>query len=230
MTKHEKLDPWRDLMVAALYDELGPQQREELEERMATDDTLRRDWEELLAARAALAELSGENEGEAPAAVVGSGVGWSAPAPPRGRWMVPAAAGFAAAAVLFLGLLLAGLRVDRTPAGLLVRLDGSPAAELEAAGGVRSPAGVPSVTRTDVAELGQVLLASTAARLDELERRQAGAQVELTQALYDALAQRQQRQFDDLRSRIELVRAGERWPAAGSELPVTRKGEHHESY
>ncbi len=226
MNEEERLDQWRDRMVAALYGELGPAEKRELEEALAGDETLRRDWEELQQARAALQELAGREGREVEALAPRSAL-WRRPPVRRGvrRWLLAGGVGFAAAAVLFLGLLVAGLRVDRTPAGLLVRLDGSPAAELEAAAGGLGD-GRSGVSRAEFADLAQVLMDATAARLDELERRQTGAQVELTQALYDALAVRQERQFDDLRNRIDLVRANGSWSAGDRHLPAPRKGEN----
>jgi hypothetical protein len=227
MNDEERLDHWRDRMVAALYGELEPAAKRELEEALAGDDALRRDWEELQQARVALRELAGREGREVEAPAHRSALLWSPPVQ-RGarRWLLAGGVGFAAAAVLFLGLLVAGLRVDRTPAGLLVRLDGSPAAELEAATAMAPAAGQRGVTRAEFAEVAQALFDGTTARLDELERRQTGAQVELTQALYDALAVRQERQFDDLRNRIELARANGPWSAGDRHLPAPRKGEN----
>jgi hypothetical protein len=58
-----------------------------------------------------------------------------------------------------------------------------------------------------------------------MERRQTGAQAEMTRALYDALADSQQRHYDDLRTRIELAayqtaRALPYRPAVPGQLPV----------
>jgi anti-sigma factor RsiW len=209
------LDEWRDRMVAALYGELDDAGRRELEARIEQDQALRADWQELHQARAALRLLAQEADGE------DAEIRSSARPPGRraGRvvsfprvWLA-SAAGFAAAALLFIGLLLAGLRVDRTPAGVLVgfgepRIGGMATA---VDGGAASAMGSilaserQHLTRAELAAVAELLMNATAARIDDLERRQTSSQVELTRSLYDALAVRQQRQYDDLATQIQLA-------------------------
>lgn len=215
MSDEHRLDEWRDRMVRALYDELPAEERRRLEERLETDPELGREWHELEEARRLVASLAGD----VPAAtdLVRS------QAPPRTNrrvvWLRRAAAagvGFAAAATVFVGLLVAGLRVDRTPAGVLVGFGGVPAA----AGATASPtSGL--VTRRELEAVASSLAVATAARMDDLERRQAGVQTQLTNALYDAIAAQQQRQYQDLRYRIDRTAAqvGSWYPAAAAGRP-----------
>ncbi len=216
MTTDKTLDPMRELMIGALYGELSKAQLKELEAACAAEEELRKDWQELREARALFTLAGSEtqsdfasefDEDEQPALPERR----PAPVVPRWRWMTSAAAGFAAAATLFMALLLAGLRVDHTPAGLLVGFE--PASE--------SPEMMPNVgpaatlrandptyayaTRADLAAVAEILAQVTTQRLDQLEQRQAGTQTLMARSLYEALAERQQYQYDDLRARFELA-------------------------
>jgi len=216
MTTDRPLDMWRERMVAALYGEVSAGEQAELQAAMERDAGLRRDFEELTEARTALRRLldSAEDADEEPAKP-----GWSAlrrrPAPGRRRpWrpVLAASVGFAVAASLFVGLLFAGLRVDRTPGGVVVRLD------RDAESVTQAP--IPYVTRDELAAVAELLAAGTASRLDQLERRQAAVQAEVAKTLYDALAVTQQRQFHDLRNRIELAAYR---PLQGPARPSSRR-------
>jgi len=205
----ERLDRWRDLMVSALYDELPPDERAELEAELARDPALTVEWRELQSTRAWLQEAAGGETDTADLEVV-------LPPQPASRtswWQRPAVtagAGFAAAASLFVALLLAGLRVDATDGGLLVRfaspepsanavIDGAPTGpEVVARGGE-------PVTREEFARFADLLVQATSSQLDQLERRQSANQVQLVGALYDALAVDQRRQYDDLRTRLDAA-------------------------
>jgi hypothetical protein len=196
-----RLDPWRDRMVQALCGELDDDQRAELEAAVQADPELLSDWRELEQAHAALAVL------DTPAG--DGGFEFAMPPDTAGvprtrtwwRWAASSAIGFAAAASVFLALLVAGLRIDRTPGGLLVGFGPLEAATSAApATGASSP-----VTRAELALFAQELVGATAARLDELERRQTTTQAEATRALFGALSERQQLHYDDLRSRIDLA-------------------------
>lgn len=200
-------DRWRDLMVAALYDEIDDTERAELERALASDPQLHGEWRELgearqwLAAAARVAEDDEPFEPEAPAGRCGGS---------RRGWWRPAMVGFAAAASLFLALLAGGLRVDWTPSGMLVRFgaeDPVPAAPTD-----RQPVGHEvlaaadrGVTEEEFNRFAEMLVGATSARLDELERRQSAARVELVGQLYDALSVTQQRQYDDLRTRLDAA-------------------------
>lgn len=218
--KQKSLDPQRDRMVAALYGELPPDGLAELEAACAEDESLRRDWEELRTAKSFL-QRAAQEETEPDFTFV-----WprDEPARPRGwglsapwRWLVPAASGFAAATAVFVALLAVGLRIDRTDRGVLVHLDSSPrdpalsttAPELGTGSlFTHHTAQDDYVTRGEVAALARMVNATarmTAARLDQLELRQAGEQTAMARELYAALSQRQQYQYDDLRTRIELA-------------------------
>ena len=205
------IDPWRETMVAALYGELSDDEMREFETMLEQHEELRQDWQDLLEARAGLQRLAREEEepsfsfrmpsAEAPAEQSSTVV-------PLWRRAVASAAGFAAAASIFLVLILAGLRVDRTPDGVLVRFGGTagdtPAAS-ETVDGFAARGGQETLTRAEFAAFADALIGATAARLDELERRQVSSQAEVARALYDALAVQQQRQYDSLTSQIQLA-------------------------
>jgi hypothetical protein len=203
------IDRWRDLMVAALYDEIEPAERDELEARLASDADLRSEWEELQEARARLAVL-GETERMIDEE---TDFAWRGPRPHPGgfrRWALPSAMGFAAAASVFVALLLVGLRVDRTPAGLLVRF-GMPEAE-SGASLAPQPVGPEIVatnaeplTREEFTRFASLLVNATDSRLDDLERRQSQTQTQLVGQLYDALALTQRRQYEDIRDRLDTA-------------------------
>ncbi len=135
-----RIDALRQRMIAALYGELTPQAQLEFEAELAADETLRREWEELRGARAFLGATPLEDEApqfvfldsEPAAGRAGAG---STRARARGRfawgWLAPwrsPVGGFALAGAAVVVLLLFGLRVDRTPAGLVVHF-GSPSPE-----------------------------------------------------------------------------------------------------
>lgn len=210
------LDDWRDSMIMALYGELSADRLAKLEARLDEDEVLRREWHELGQTRAVLQRLA-EAEVRRDAVLEATPPGPSErPRPgrvvPLWRWALASAAGVAAAATVFFVLLLAGLRVDSTREGLLVRFGrtggAGPVQSVDLAtartGGV-PPAVQPYLTRAEFAGLAQMLMDSTTVRLDELERRQSSVQLEMTQALYEALAVRQQRQYDDLKTQIQLA-------------------------
>jgi len=203
----ERLDRWRDQMVAALYDELPPDERTELEAELARSPELEREWRELQATRAWLQEAAEADTGAADLEVV-----LPPKAAPRAWWQRPAVtagAGFAAAASLFVALLLAGLRVDATDGGLLVRFASPETATVATDGAPVGPEvvarGGEPVTREEFARFADLLVQATSAQLDDLERRQSASQVQLVGALYDALAVDQRRQYDDLRTRLDAA-------------------------
>jgi hypothetical protein len=182
------LEPVRDRMVRALYDELPPADRRALEEEIASDPDLRREWDELREARSLLREALepvSENRTEP-----------TAP-PSWRRFALGAAAGFAAAACLFTVLLGSGLRIDRSDGGLLVRFGPPPQPT-----GMAALADAP-LTRAEFEYFAASLVDATSARIDDLERRQIEARTVSTRALYDALASNQQRQYHDLVYRLE---------------------------
>lgn len=214
---------WHERMVAALYGEMEEDERRELEAAIAEDDTLAREWEELGHARALLAShlvASSEDEDPylLPAEILPKKSSRRASVVPFRRWVTASGIGFAAAAALFVVLLIGGLRIDRTPDGLLVAFGhGSTAAS------ANQPRAADVLTREEFADFARVMIGATAERFDELERRQANVQAEVAQALFDALSQSQLRQYDDLRARIELASfAG----AAASPLGAVPGGPH----
>ncbi len=221
----ERLDRWRDQMVAALYDELDARERSELESELERDPELAREWRELREARD---WLGADADGDAgvrgldlllPARNSGAGT-WR-------RAAMAAGAGFAAAASLFVVLLLAGLRVDATEGSVVVRFaepGGATAASAVGAGGgptLTAPDARP-VTREEFAHFADLLVRATSSRLDDLERRQSANQMELVGALYDALAVDQRRQYDDLRARLDTAIVRAAMTETGSALPKRR--------
>jgi anti-sigma-K factor RskA len=139
-----RIDELRQRMIAALYGELPPGERREFEAALAADESLRREWEELQGARAFLAAAPIEDEVPQfvfldPELAAGRAAGAASARARAGRssgrlgwgWLAPwrsPAGGFALAGAAVIVLLLFGLRVDRTPAGLVVRFS-TPAPE-----------------------------------------------------------------------------------------------------
>jgi len=128
----EPSDEIRQQMVAALYGELPPDELSALEARLAGDEALKSEWEELQGARAFLRAAAGEEEAvqfvfldpapsaarRAPAARrrgVAGGIRERLAAGLRSP-----AGGFALATGALLVLIAAGLRVDRASGGWIV--------------------------------------------------------------------------------------------------------------
>jgi hypothetical protein len=222
------LDHWRDRMVEALYGELDEEQMREFAEQLERDGELAQEWRELNETRASLARLAEAEpvpEHRLSTPLQASRRFGKVTTFPRWRWALASAAGFAAAATLFLALLVAGLRVDHTPAGLLVRFSGGAGEELSldpdadsmrraAVSGGRQQ----YLTRAEFAAMAQMMMDATANRLEDLERRQSSSQFEMTRALYDALAVSQQRGFDELSAQVQVAayRVGGANPYGGS--------------
>jgi hypothetical protein len=134
----ERIDALRQRMIAALYGELAPREQREFEAELAADETLRREWVELRGARAFLSETPLGDEAPRfvfldPEPAAGRAGAASTRVRARRRfdwgWLGPLRApvgGFALAGAAVIVLLLLGLRVDRTPAGLVVRFGPPP--------------------------------------------------------------------------------------------------------
>jgi len=196
---------WHERMVAALYGEMEEDERREFDTAIAGDETLAIEWEELRHARALLAShLVAASEDEdpylLPAEILPKRSLQRASVVPFRSWVTASGIGFAAAAVLFVVLLIGGLRMDRTSDGLLLAFGHGSTAT-----GANQPRSADVLTREEFADFARVMIGATAERFDELERRQANVQAEVAQALFDALSQSQLRQYDDLRARIELA-------------------------
>lgn len=207
----QPLDPWRDRMISALYDELSEREMKDFEAALERDVDLRKDWDELRAARASLQQLARDEAAPEFAfrmPPVDPSRASDTKVVPLWRWALASAAGFAAAASIFLVLLVAGLRVDRTTGGVLVRFGDTVAGDAMAASGPGEGfvgAGQDYLTRAEFATLAEVLIDTTAVRLNELDRRQSNSRAEVARALYDALALQQQRQYHDLSNQIQLA-------------------------
>lgn len=220
------LEDWQDRMVLALCGELPDDERRALEQAIVSDPELARNWQELGEARAMLRDLAEDTRRDEPVFTL----------PPRAaelavpRWQpwragLAAAAGFFLAAVLGGGLLIAGLRVDRTDEGLLVRI-GRVASQDDALRAT-APAAIPAaspdtVTRAQLVAVTQALAGVVAARLDDLEKRQNDVQTETARVLFQALASRQQRQLDDLWTRIQVASYRGARPAKGPAVDSTQ--------
>jgi hypothetical protein len=195
------LDRKRERMVAALYDELSPEERREFESWLEDDPQLRADWEELQAARGFLGSAAAADAVPEMAFPVIPEVAEGAAYRPfdrararssgRGLWTLlrSPAIGFALGAATLAVLLLAGLRVDRVPQGLVLRF--SSGDTQDPAGAAREPA--PYITQDQFASFAQELIRTTESRLSNQAQQQNGEMVYFVRGLYDALAERQDR-------------------------------------
>ena len=204
--KDKALDPMREKMVAALYGELSTAEMRQFEEILADNEALRAEWDELRGTRRFIS-VAGDGEDETefsftlpvelPEQQAGHRSGGAVRSPWR-RWGA-VAAGFAAAAAIFGALLFSGLRVDRTPGGLFIGFSGATA----------------SLTREDFSSFARELVTATDQRLTRMEERRTGEQAVLARGFLEALdvqqqglALHQQRNYEDLRARVELVAFG----------------------
>jgi hypothetical protein len=201
--KNHGTEHWRELMIGALYDELDTAEQAELDAALQRDATLQAEFSELQQTRTTLARLGeGADTPDSvflfPEPTKLTPISRSA----RKRWLAPAA-GFAAAAMLFVGLLIAGLRVDRTPEGILVRFAGEDPRNTTPAAAFENQEHF--VSRAEFAAATEYLMGATMQRLDEIERRQASTQTEMARSLYGALSESQQMHFADLKHRIDMA-------------------------
>ena len=81
-----------------------------------------------------------------------------------------------------------------------------------------APDGQEYLTRSEFVAITQALVGATAARFDDLERRQTETQTETAKLLFRALSTRQERQYNDLRTRLDL--AALRQSRGGQTQPV----------
>jgi len=202
MTDH--LDTTRDRMIQALLGELSDDEHQELMSAIESDEDLLRDWDEIRQAQAFIASAHSD--------AIDPAFDFSLPPEPnpkqeitrlRSRYLRQfglIGAGFAAATVLFCVLVVSGFRVDRTPDGMLVSFSQPTSTRSTDEAMVAQ-----LITRSDLEDALIAVLDVTRARFDELERTQDGQQAYYSKLLYEALATTQQRQFDDLRTRIELA-------------------------
>jgi hypothetical protein len=131
---------------------------------------------------------------------------------PWRRWL-PAAVGFSLAAAVFAVLLFSGLRVDRTPDGWLVGFSGAP--EIQAGLGSDGAGADAALTREDFAAFARELVQATDQRLTMIEERRSGEQAVLVRGFLEALdlqqqelSLHQQRNYEDLRARVDVVAYG----------------------
>jgi hypothetical protein len=208
------LDRYRDLMVAALYDELPAAERSELEGVLAGNDELRREWQELHEARTLLSSLAASEQDLPPRFALPDTPAVRTISTHSSAWRpaLASAAGFLIAVLGFSGLLIAGLRIDRTTDGWLIGFGRRATTQREIPTNLRlaNADGDEFLTKNEFMTVARRLVDVTAARFDDLERRQSEAQTETARVLFRALASRQQVHFDDLRYRLDraVVRTG----------------------
>jgi len=214
--RNKPLDPARELMMAALYGELSTGETKRFEALLERDEDLRAEWDELRGTRRFIS-VAGFEEDEADFSFtlpveLPSGRPDERPAATavRGAWRRwgAVATGFAAAAAIFIALLWSGLRVDQTPGGWLIGFGGVPELQADASH-------EPELTREDFASFARELVTATDHRLTRMEERQAGEQAVLARGFLEALdiqqqelSLHQQRYYEDLRARVELVAYG----------------------
>ncbi len=223
----DALDPRRQKMVAALYGELSPREEREFMAILDTDDELRAEWEELQGARSFLQQVEAGDSApafdllmpaDAPQSFdVATAISTSRPTfwERLGNMLRTPATGFAVATAALLVLIVAGLRVDRTPGGLMVRF--APASRTEVGGGpgLNAPqpgdravglspatvqpasAGMPDpnspVTYADMALFTQHIMEFVEARVVKGEERMYAETSFAINGLYDTLDRRHER-------------------------------------
>jgi len=124
----ESLDPRRESLVAALYGELSAEEERALRALLAEDAELRAEWEALSESRAFLVRAAAEEQAPAfvfldPEPLSRHSLPSSPVARAAGGLLAALRApafGFGLAAAALFVLMIAGLRVDRQPGGLIV--------------------------------------------------------------------------------------------------------------
>ena len=217
MTEDRPLDPLRERMISALYGELTTEEMKRFEESLEENEELRTEWDELRGTRNFLSVAGSEEDDVefsftlpvdlSPGEEQESGR--LLPGPWR-RWF-SMAAGFSAAAAIFAVLLLSGLRVDRTAHGWFVGFSGAP----EQQAGLQPAGNDVVMTRDDFALFARELVQATDQRLTVMEERRSGEQAVLVRGFLEALNMQQQeislhqqKNYEDLRARVELVAYG----------------------
>jgi hypothetical protein len=235
---HDILDPRRQMLIGALYEELSPEEQGAFEALLEEDASLRADWEELRETRRVLAEASGEETATGfdylaeDAAAAGDSPGFLARlrAGFRGGW-IPAWS-FAGATLMLLVMLGAGFRIDRVDGGLVFRFgpgpeitgsDGSAVTTL--AGGAEpldmgryadpgrvtaAPAAATGgyLTRSDLDGYTVGVMQAVSGLLGSYQEEQRGEIAFILQGLYEQLRMEQRRDFEKLRARVDGVGLG----------------------
>lgn len=219
MTEERPLDPLRERMIAALYGELGTEEMKRFEESLENDEDLRAEWDELRGTRRFLSVVGAEEDEAEFSFTLPVDLPRREDSKDRGRvvrgpWRRwgGAVMGFSAAAAIFAMLLFSGLRVDRTAHGWFIGFSGAPESQAALTAVDGSAA---MMTRTDFATFAQDLVQATDQRLTRMEDRRSGEQAVLVRGFLDALSMQQQelslhqqRNYEDLRDRVELVAYG----------------------
>jgi len=235
---NDSLDPRRQMLIGALYEELSPEEMSAFETLLEDDASLRADWEELRATRQVLAEAAAV-ESEPGFAFLAEDVASPAGSPGlfarlrfglRSGW-VPAWS-FAGATLVLLVMLSAGFRIDRVESGIVFRFGpgsdapagvGAPPATM--AGGAETldlgqyavPGGVTAMpaaatgdylTRSDLDGYTAGVMNAVSGLLGNYQDEQRGEIAFILQGLYEQLRIEQRRDFDKLRARVDGVGLG----------------------
>ena len=230
MTK-ESLDPRKQMLVAALYGELSAEEEAEFEAMLATDETLRAEFEELGGTRAFLGEW--EFSDPVPSFVFMDREPEAGSA--RGLWVRLAARmqtpiptwGFAAATVAMAVLILTGFRVDWVDNGIAFRFGNPPPVTIpqDMAGTNPTPLGVAAgqhagiraqpvmqqgipVTREDLDLHSGGIMHAMSSMLDDYQGKRNAELAYILQAFYEELLLARQREYAELRAQMEGMGMG----------------------
>lgn len=221
------LDPRHARLVALLYDELPPDEAQDLREELARDASLRAEWMELQSTREMVTAWEVEETAPAfvfiePPSAAATGPGGRIRGLRPGRIAAWSGWGLAAAAFLVFGLAGAGVRYERHADGFSLHLGGRPTGGATLAahdrGGV--PARPGGYIQT-VAALGDTYVTSEALEahteqllqligrvVSEERLRQQREIKELIVDTYGDINDRQVAGYRDLRGRIDAVNTG----------------------
>lgn len=226
MAPHE-LDP-KERLVAALYEELPPDEEAQFARDLEHDPELRREFEELQGTRRLMAKLDAEEDESAPGFVFlapDAGrrrTGWS-----RFRAALPVwGTGLAAAALVV--AVLAGLRVDRVAGGFAVRFGGPEVTRVETLGdpgdlppqSLDPPATLDGPAVTPVGQSGDLLTTQDLGlyhsgmlrmmndRLTEYAAENDQRMAAVLNSFYEELSSEQRARYSELRSQINGVGLG----------------------
>jgi hypothetical protein len=223
------IDPRRERLVGYLYEELPPEEAAQVRAWLDEDPALRAEWEELQEARAF---LRAPQEGAAPEFVFLNPLARAAAplSPRRPRFRLSAAWVFAACTLALVGLLLAGLRLDRTPQGLVLHLGEPvpavpvsisppppalpPPVELATANPavpeIRTTAATPAdvVTPDQLRRTAEAMMETVAAILEQREAARREEMGYLFTALYERLREEDTQRYQDLMDQIHGVGLG----------------------
>jgi hypothetical protein len=230
MTK-EGLDPRKQMLVAALYGEFSAEEEAEFEAMLATDKTLRAEFEELGGTRAFLGEW--EFSDPVPSFVfmdqeleAGSKKGFWPLLAARFQTPIPTW-GFAAATVAMAALILTGFRVDWVDNGIAFRFGSPPPVTIpqDLAGTNPTPLGVAAgphsgiraepvkqqgipVTRQDLSLYSGGIMQAMSTMLDDYQTERNAELAYILKAFYEEIRLNRQREYAELRTQMEGMGMG----------------------